>query len=368
METRATRTFATAEERWEAIGPYYAMFPSSFADHVVRNYTRPGQIVFDPFAGRGTSIYSAAKLGRSALGIEINPVGWVYSKAKLFPSDLEPLLARVKQMEAISLLFTSEARNLPDFFHYCFSPETRRFLLACRQFLKWKTQATDWTLAAIIMVYLHGKTGQALSNQMRQTKSMAPNYAIKWWQERGLCAPDLNPRNFLEKRILWRYAKGKPQITPSQTILGDSLKRIPALAKSNGHIEANLLLTSPPYCGITNYYYDQWLRLWSLGFLPIPYQPHGRNRNRFTNQTDYAKMLNAVFTKSAKLLSKDAIVYVRTDCRKFTRAATLVALKKAFPQKTICARSRPVSTPTQTALFGDHEMKIGEIDFILHPN
>jgi len=77
---------SSAESRWARFGPYYAMFPMDFACEVVSTYSQPGDFVLDPFAGRGSSLFAAAALKRSALGIEINPVGWLYSKVKLFPA------------------------------------------------------------------------------------------------------------------------------------------------------------------------------------------------------------------------------------------------------------------------------------------
>ena len=76
-------TYGTAASRWAGVGPYYAMFPVSFATAAVKEYTKPKEFVFDPFAGRATSLFAAASEGRHGIGIEINPVGWVYGKAKL---------------------------------------------------------------------------------------------------------------------------------------------------------------------------------------------------------------------------------------------------------------------------------------------
>ncbi len=69
--------FNTAASRWAGVGPYYAMFPKAFCDAVIENYCKRGDTVLDPFAGRGTALYSAAISGRRALGIELNPVGWI---------------------------------------------------------------------------------------------------------------------------------------------------------------------------------------------------------------------------------------------------------------------------------------------------
>ena len=65
----------TAESIWAHFGPYYAMFPLSFAFNVIKRYSKKGDVVLDPFAGRFTSIYAGSVLNRKSIGIEINPVG-----------------------------------------------------------------------------------------------------------------------------------------------------------------------------------------------------------------------------------------------------------------------------------------------------
>ena len=42
-------------------------------DHVIRAYSAPGDLVFDPFAGFGTTLARAVRLGRRAGGIELLP-------------------------------------------------------------------------------------------------------------------------------------------------------------------------------------------------------------------------------------------------------------------------------------------------------
>ena len=75
--------FKTAESRWSRFGPYYAMFPVDFAFNVVKKYSKPGDFIIDPFAGRSSSIFAGGVLGRHSLGIEINPIGWLYGSVKL---------------------------------------------------------------------------------------------------------------------------------------------------------------------------------------------------------------------------------------------------------------------------------------------
>lgn len=48
-------------------------FPRALPDRFIRQYTNPGDLVLDPFAGVGTTIRVAQELGRRAIGFEINP-------------------------------------------------------------------------------------------------------------------------------------------------------------------------------------------------------------------------------------------------------------------------------------------------------
>lgn len=50
-----------------------AVFPLKLAERLITLYTAEGDLVFDPFNGIGTTTVAASRLGRSALGIELNP-------------------------------------------------------------------------------------------------------------------------------------------------------------------------------------------------------------------------------------------------------------------------------------------------------
>ena len=168
--------------RWAAVGPYYAMFPLEFAFEVIGKYSKPGQLVVDPFAGRASSIYAAATQGRYGLGIEINPLGWIYAQAKLNPSPLHLVENRFRAIvrSSESMRYKEQAKNLPEFFQWCYSKNVLAFLLTARNNLNWEGNQVDRTLMSFILVYLHGKLDQTLSNQMRQTKAMGHIYSVRW--------------------------------------------------------------------------------------------------------------------------------------------------------------------------------------------
>ena len=349
--------------RWMKLGPWYAMFPLEFALQTIEAHTKPGQSVLDPFMGRGTTLAAAKMLDRNATGIEINPVAWIYASVKTQPAEKAAVLARLDELE--SLAKDKKIPKLPEFYDWCFHPRVLRFLLAAKKHLDWQNNEVDRTLMGIILVDLHGNIEDGLSNQMRQTKAMAPAYAVAWWKERGMHPTEKDPVAILKRKIEWRYHHGVHISGCQQVALhGDSTTM---LTQARLLAPYHLLLTSPPYCGIINYNYDQWLRRWLLGGPELPKYSAGQYQNRLDNFGEYQHLLDTVFMQSAEQLHERAHVVVRTDARPKTLQATISALEKAFPGKHLSQIARPVFGKTQTTLFGDHSRKPGEVDIVMKP-
>jgi hypothetical protein len=364
------RTYMNAIGRWAGIGPYYAMFPNEFAFDVVSRFTSEGDWVLDPFAGRFSSIYAATSQRRNGVGIEINPVGWVYGQSKLHPAPKELVEERLKQISDRARYFGKRShKTLPDFFLHCYTPGVLSFLLASRHDLDWRNNPVDTTLMGLILVFLHAKQGSGLSNQMRQSKAMAPDYSVRWWRQHNMQPPDLNPVEFLQSKIDWRYKQGTPvetgegiaRLADSTVELGQVRDEIEAGQKS----KFRLLLTSPPYYDITHYHYDQWLRYWMLGGPSWPSKVEDRYRGRFSSQTAYLELLDSVFRQAARIMADDGIIYVRTDKRQFTLDTTRSALQRHFPNWRLEETDRPFKGQTQTVLFGDFGRKPGEVDIVM---
>ena len=324
----------------------------------------------DPFAGRYTSIYAGAVLNRKGIGVEINPVGWLFGNAKLHPAEKEDVVLRLAEIYRRRNYFKKKAREMPEFYHMCFCDEVLKFLLSARKNLDWQNNQIDATLMAFLLVYLHGKKGQSLSNQMRITKSMGMDYSIGWWKKNGMEEPpQINPFDYMLGRINWRYKNGIPCVGASSVILGDStieLDNVSNMIKENNE-KVSLLFTSPPYCAITDYYADQWLRLWLLGGSERLVYSKEKYKGRFDKRDDYYELLDNVFSKCSKLMSDDAIVFVRTDARKFTLEATLEVLKKNFPDYSVSKRLSKLKkgSMSQTALYGNKSSKPAEVDIIM---
>jgi hypothetical protein len=76
-----------------------AMFPPSIPHVFIRWLTEPGDVVYDPFSGRGTTALEALLEGRKGYGSDLNPLALVLSGAKVAPPSLEDALARLSDLE-----------------------------------------------------------------------------------------------------------------------------------------------------------------------------------------------------------------------------------------------------------------------------
>jgi hypothetical protein len=333
------------------------MFPISFARAAIETLCPAGGAVLDPFCGRGTVPYVARVTHRPSLGIDLNPVAYLFSAVKTDPEpSIERVIERVAQAAKAVAATDMVAAN--EFQKLAWSPRVLGFLNAARRLLDWRASRLDRTVMAFLLVHLHGKTGNAVSNQMRQSKSMAPGYAVRWWTERGLTPPDLDPVRYFADRAAWRYRHGVPTGAEARIELGDARE-----ALLTTHQRFAMLFTSPPYYGVTNYRLDNWIRLWMLGEGELP---NYATAQRYRDRKRYAEMLRGVFSAVKRTLERDAIIYVRTDTRSFTQLTTQAVLSELWPSHGQFARCE-TPAQSQTRLFGHKSDKPGETDFLLLP-
>ncbi len=58
-------------------------YPDKFAEKLILHFTKPKDKVFDPFAGFGTTLFAAQKLGRIGVGIEFDKDRYEFVKGRL---------------------------------------------------------------------------------------------------------------------------------------------------------------------------------------------------------------------------------------------------------------------------------------------
>jgi hypothetical protein len=99
---------------------YPARFSPLFVREVIRHYSRPGEVILDPFMGGGTAIVEALALGRKVIGVDLNTLAHFVSTVKTTPLSkydveiLEKWLADVQGARRRGIAEADEpVRNLP---------------------------------------------------------------------------------------------------------------------------------------------------------------------------------------------------------------------------------------------------------------
>jgi DNA modification methylase len=82
------RTYLHLENfQQEALPPAFQQddvrYPEGLVRHFLQEFTREGDLVFDPFAGYGTTLVVAERLGRIPYGIELNEAKVHYARSRL---------------------------------------------------------------------------------------------------------------------------------------------------------------------------------------------------------------------------------------------------------------------------------------------
>src|SRR3954447_1738343 len=65
---------------------YLASFPAALTHAFIARYSRPGDVVLDPFSGRGTTPLQACAEGRIGVGNDLNPFAHLLTAAKVEPA------------------------------------------------------------------------------------------------------------------------------------------------------------------------------------------------------------------------------------------------------------------------------------------
>lgn len=246
------------------ICPYFTMFPLDFPLNILKRRARAGDVVLDPFCGRGTTNYAARLVGLRSLGVDSSPVAAAITGSKLANATCKDILAQARR-----ILNESEARHIPtgEFWQRAFHPSVLDALCRFREtFLESCTTHTRIALRGIILGALHGPKQKTfpsyLSNQCPRTYAPKPAYAVRYWKERELAPEAVDVLAVIERRAQRYYQTSRD--TSGVVRLADS--REATAVRPVGLISHfDWVITSPPYYGMRTYVADQWLRNWFLG-------------------------------------------------------------------------------------------------------
>ncbi len=150
---------ANTECTLHQLAPYIGKIKSSIAADLLERYSRPGDLVVDPFAGAGTIPFEASIRGRRAFAADISPYARVLSGAKLYPprSLKAALDAAEEALDHANQLPEPDLRSVPRGVRHFFHPDTLREALRFAEI--GRRQGNEFLMACLLGILHHQRPG-----------------------------------------------------------------------------------------------------------------------------------------------------------------------------------------------------------------
>jgi DNA modification methylase len=247
---------------------YRACFKPQLPRFFIERLTQPGQVVYDPFLGRGTTAVEAALLGRIPYGCDVNPLSRIMTIPRLNPPTVDEIKTRLEELDL------SEGVEWPEELLVFYHPDTLREIVSLKEYLLHRTAAArrdlidDW----IAMVALNRLTGHSAG--FFSVYTLPPNQAVSVKSQiRINQRRNQSPSRRQVKKIILR--KSAQLLSDCEPATRDRLRKVSQSAlvlsqsaASTPQIPAGsvqLVVTSPPFLNVVDYATDNWLRCWFLG-------------------------------------------------------------------------------------------------------
>jgi Putative RNA methylase family UPF0020 len=241
------------------LSPYIGKIKSTMAASLVRQCTREGEIVFDPFSGCGTIALEAWLAHRNVIASDLSPYAYLLTNAKLFPPrTLSAALGSFgRACEAVDRSMSGvDLRRVPTWVRAFFHPDTLREVVAWTRVLR---DQNELFILSCLMGILHHQRPGFLSYPCSHT---VPYLRIKRFPRARF--PELyayrSVRDRLEakvRRAFRRFPEADWRM-PRECWLEDAAHFRPKRRVS-------AIISSPPYMRQLDYGRDNRLRLWFLG-------------------------------------------------------------------------------------------------------
>jgi len=237
----------------------YHRYPAKFIPQIVsrlaEKYTKEGDLIVDPFGGCGTTLVESKVMGRPSVGVDINPVAVLITKAKITPIDPQKIEKAFAVLKAKLDTYNKDTKvKAPEHerIDYWFKPEEKRklaFIFA--EISKLKDQdIKDFFFCGFSNILKNCSIWLQKSNKPTRDKNKKPSDPIPTFYRQIKMMMRGNAR-------FYELSKEKNHLEiPSQVYCTDA-RTIPV--KDNS---VSLIVTSPPY--VTSYEYADLHQLTAL--------------------------------------------------------------------------------------------------------
>lgn len=240
---------------------YPARFSPKFVREVIELFSKPGDVILDPFVGGGTTLVEALANNRHSIGFDVSPIAAFVSQAKttiLSEDDIQIITKWAKYVLQKRIIGYQSAMTFYDEEGYLNNLPWRikkSVELIMEDIPLLKAENKQQFAKCVLL-----KTAQ-WAVDCRKTTPTTNDFREKFLQNLKLCSTGVND---LSKSTL-KYAQDNS--LPYCFCINDSSERIVNYQELNILPEKpRLVITSPPYIGV-NILYHQW-------------QVNGRKRTR----------------------------------------------------------------------------------------
>jgi len=246
---------------------YRACFKPQLPRFFIQLLTRKGDVVYDPFSGRGTTVLEAGLMGRGIIANDANPLSRIMTEPRFFPPDPA---AMEKRLAAIPRSGSKADIDLSMFYH----PDTEQEIAALREYLlaKKESHRDDMIDRWIAMVATNRLTGH--SKGFFSVYTLPPNQAVSPQSQKKINrkreqVPEyrdtrqiiLNKTKNLLRTLTEEERRNLAKAGKSARLLSED-----ALATAGIPDESvQLTVASPPFLDIVQYREDNCLRCWFNG-------------------------------------------------------------------------------------------------------
>jgi DNA methylase len=247
---------------------YRACFKPQLPRFFIERLTQPGDRVYDPFMGRGTTPVESALLGRIPVGNDVNPLSIIMTRPRLHPPRLSDVEVRLRSIPL------TDPEDLPEDLLAFYHPKTlqaisslKRHLLRARA--KGELDPIDEWLAVVSLNRLTGH-----SNGFFSVYTLPPNQAVsaksqrKINEKRKQTPPERDVIKLILKKTKQLLGDVDDQARATLATVSSQALLLTAPASATPQIPSNsvaLVVTSPPFLNVVQYAIDNWLRCWFLG-------------------------------------------------------------------------------------------------------
>lgn len=301
---------ASADLALNAICPYFTMFPLNFPLGILKRQANEGDVVLDPFCGRGTTNYAARLTGLQSLGVDSSPVATAVTAAKLVSTTPTMILRAAKKILA--------SRNPPrvpegEFWQLAYDAQVLNALCQLREALMEDCRSNARiALRGILLGALHGPRQKTFpsyfSNQCPRTYAPKPAYAVRYWRRNRLRPEPMDVIQIVERRAHRYYGHNSPAVLGG-VHLADSRQAATFMLRGKRR-HFNWIITSPPYYGMRTYIPDQWLRNWFVGGPDIVDYSAGCQIEHGGPES-FTRDLHSVWTNAFRVSNKRARMVIR---------------------------------------------------------